>query len=187
MAIIFGAPQNYAWAVPSPRPAKPVNFSLEVLATFLETDYARNTTLANFLRANPNAAINGVLNQLHRRHIISWDTIKAFMAKAARTNHNHQTFTTVEPVAYWFNIIQEYRTAADTAHGFLRAAAFTNLANSVCWRIKNVWVGPSAGNIGVDIDVGNDLNDFERRDMLLGTPWRGADIIQGIMDGFANA
>lgn len=188
MAIVYtAAPRNYAWGPASTRPAKPHNFALDVMRSFLNTHYAQSTSIANFLIAHPNAATNGVLNQLHRRHIISWDLIKSFAAKAALTDSSHQTSLTLEPVVAWFGAKDAYKAAAQMGHGAPRAAAFTSIANAMCWQACNVFVGPSAGNVGVDIDQADDMSDGDRRDLLVGTPWQGAANVHAIMTGFASA
>lgn len=186
MAIVYTAPKNYVWGPVSPRPAKPHNFALDVIRPFLNTHYAQNTSIANFLIAHPNALTNGVLNQLHRRHIISWDLIKSFSAKAAHTNYSHQTKLTLEPVVAWFGIRDAYQVAVQLAHGAPRAVAFTNIANTMCWQVCNVFVGPSAGNVGVEIDQVGEMSDGDRRDLLIGTPWQGAANVYAVMSGFAS-
>jgi hypothetical protein len=54
----------------------------------------------------------------------------------------------------------------------------------MCWQSRNVFVGPSAGNVGVDLDQADDMSDNDRRDLLIGTPWQGSAHIHAIMTGF---
>lgn len=175
---------NYAWSPATQRPAKPNGFSQALLNRFLESDYAQTTTLAEFLQAHPNAAGQGVLNQLHRRHVISWDLIKRFMAKAAATNWSKDMVNLTANVFQFFNV--NPGQAAGMQHGAVRAGAWGQLANTMCWQDGNVWVGPSAGNQGVGIDQGDELTDNERRELLAGAAWRGAAIVNAQMEGMVR-
>lgn len=176
--------QTYAWVHASPRPAKPPFFSQRLLAGFLQSDFANTTTLAAFVRAHPNALNQGVLNQLHRRHVISWDLIKRFTARAASTNFNNDMVQLTRNVFQFFGV--DPVAARRMAHGPMRAAAWGQLANDMCWVDSNIFVGPSAGNVGVGIDQGDELTEAERRDLLAGAAWQGAAIVYGQMVGLAN-
>jgi hypothetical protein len=186
MPLQFAPPNTYYWTHASPRPAKPQHFSQELVDRFLQTKYATTTTLANFIQAHPNALNNGVLNQLHRRHVISWDLIKRFTARAAAINFNNQEMRELLRNIFEFFVVR-IRVDPSMPHGPQRANAWTEVANHMCWVESNVFVGPSAGNVGVAIDQGDQLTDAERRDLLAGTVWRGAAIVQGQMEGVANA
>jgi hypothetical protein len=74
------------------RPAHPTTLSLELMHRFLESDYCRYTSLRDFLLLHQNALTTGVLNQLHRRHIISWAFIKKFLVKIANTQGTQSRF-----------------------------------------------------------------------------------------------
>lgn len=175
---------NYVWSPATQRPAKPQFFSQALLNRFLESDYAQNTTLAEFLQAHPNAAGQGVLNQLHRRHVISWDLIKNFTARVAAVNWDHNYMNMTINIFQFFNV--NPGQAAAMAHGAPRAAAWGQIANSMCWTESNVFIGPSAGNQGVGIDQGDEMTDNERADILSGAAWRGAAIVNFQMEGIAR-
>jgi len=185
MPLHFNPPNVYAWTPGSPRPAKPPGFSENLAARFLDTTYARETTLADFIRAHPNALRYGVLNQLHRRHVISWDLIKRFTAKAAATDFNNDLAQLTQNIFLFFRV--DPMQAIHSPHGAFRATHWENIANAMCWVESNVFVGPSAGNVGIAIDQGDELTDAERRDLLAGAAWRGAGFVEGQMQGFVNA
>lgn len=172
---------TYAWAAQTQRPAKPQGFSQQLLNRFLESDYANNTSLAAFVNSHPNAAAQGVLNQLHRRHVISWDLIKNFTAKAAGINWNQNFQGMTINIFQFFNV--NPGQAATMHHGQPRAGAWAQLANSMCWSDGNIFIGPSAGNQGVAIDQGDELTDNERADLLAGAAWRGAAMVNAQMEG----
>ncbi len=186
MPLLYDQNTNtYSWDRNSQRPAKPQGFSDEMLRRFLETNYAQKTSLAEFLRQHPNAVNNGVLNQLHRRHIISWDMIKNFTASAAAINWVAANGVQKENFEKIFNFFHVNPTnAVSAAVGVPRANQWQIIANQMCWVDNNVFIGPSAGNVGVDIDQVSEMNDSDRRDLLAGTPWQGADLIYAFMQGF---
>jgi hypothetical protein len=173
----------YAWTHGSPRPAKPLTFTQVLVVRFLESSYARETSLADFLRAHPNALTTGVLNQLHRRHIIPWDLIKGFTAKAAATDFSRDLSNLLREVYTFFGVTNA-PTAEKSTHGHNRALQWETIANAMCWVDDNVFVGPSAGNYGVHLDLGDELTDGERTDLLRGAAWRSAERAYSVMHGF---
>ncbi len=185
MPLQWSQQNGYAWTQQSPRPAKPQAFSQALLARFLESSYAQETSLAEFVRAHPNAMTHGVLNQLHRRHVISWDLIKRFVARCASANFD-QNFTQLTRNIFQFFHVDPTQAIA-LAAGQPKAAAWNQVANGMCWVDSNVFVGPSAGNVGVGIDQAEELTDAERRDLLAGAAWRGAAMVCAQMDGIAGA
>ncbi|MBL7998874.1 MAG: hypothetical protein JNL32_09585 [Candidatus Kapabacteria bacterium] len=187
MALSFNN-NSYSW-VGQNRPGKPAFFSQELLMRFLDTQYAQTTTLAAFLRAHPNALQQGVLNQLHRRHIIPWDLIKAFTLKCAVIGEfNREMVNLTRPVWEYFDVgLPHFRQAAEQAHGQQRATMWQKIAEHMCWTDNNVFVGPSAGNVGVALDDGSDLTPIERQQLFAGATYRSSAIVYGIMEGVANA
>lgn len=184
MALQYNQQTGYIWSNPSPRPAKPQAFSRNLFDRFVESRYAQETTLAEFCLSHPNAGANGVLNQLHRRHVISWDLIKRFVAKSAATNPNKEMEALFREVFVFFNNGPAAYNAFRLPHGQNRATAWGQIANDMCWQDANVFVGPSAGNNGVALDQADELNDQERRDILMGAAWQTAGRINASMLGF---
>jgi hypothetical protein len=174
---------TYAWTAPADRPAKPLVFSQEMMERFLASNYAQQTTLAAFLLAHPGAMAGGVLNQLHRRHIIPWDLIKSFTLKCAVTNFNQNLWQIIVENFRFFRVEATARDAGQLAHGVARAAAWTAVANSMCWVESNVFVGPSAGNVGVGLDQADEMSEQDRRDILVGPAWQRASTVFGSMTG----
>lgn len=186
MPLQFLNQNTYAWAPHSPRPAKPQQFSRNLQLRFVESNFARTTTLAQFITAHPNAAANGVLNQLHRRHVISWNLIKRFIAQAAAINFNQHMIRVTQDVFTFFGVGPIATTAAGLIHGVARAQSWGRVAHQMCWVDNNVYVGPSAGNVGVGFDQGDELTASQRSDLLAGAAWRGAAHVHATMTGFVD-
>jgi hypothetical protein len=176
---------NYGWTDGS-RPGKPANFQRDLFQSFLDCNYCRNTTLRQFLQDHPNGMAHGILNQLHRRHIISWSSIKDFTLKCAQWNFNRQVWGVLEGVFTHFNAKNIALQASRLNHGPPRATAWKNVAVYMCWRPANVFVGPSGGNVGVELDVADDFPDDQRRDILAGAAFQNAPLWARSIAGFLN-
>jgi hypothetical protein len=171
----------YEWALGSNRPAAPTDFSQTLFDRFISSHYAENTTLRTFLMERPNGWSEGVLNQLHRRHIISWDKIKKYTLCAAISSANRDLKSLQKSVFDYFNI--NPTLAWNEPHGVIRAQYWTTVAEYMCWNVNNVFIGPSYGNVGTDLDLANGVDD----NLLLGTVWQGAITVFAQMDGFIRA
>lgn len=167
------------------RAALPQNLARDLLQEFCKTPYAKTTTLAAFLATHPNAAQGGVMNALHRRHIVSWSKIRDFCCAGAQVLTSRETNNLAQQVFQAFGV--NAQPAIATQHGQMRATAWTNLAKQMCWVPTNVFIGPSSGNHGTDLDTGAGMALGERQQLLAGTPWQSMIAIDATMDGFIRA
>ncbi|WP_425074364.1 hypothetical protein [Sagittula sp. S175] len=185
MPVTHTGGSSYNWTGSTERPAKPAAFSRHLLDRFIETPFARETTLAQFLTHHPTALTTGVLNQLHRRHIVPWAKIRLFATWAAGYGFNRDDWSRTIEVFNYFgeDVAFAARQAKDMQHGPGRAGAWTTVANTMCWKPGNVFVGMGAYNQGTDIDRCDELDDVGRRSLLMGTPWARAETIYGAIVG----
>jgi len=206
----------YFRRTPLQRPARPNQISAELINRFIHSDYARQTTLADFVQAHRAFATQGTLMVLHRRHIVSWFFIQKFFAFCATLALEHYTelkrnvgfncdvmaehlgvevdlrricgdinrqsksaALSVAPVAQLQNANRGNAARAHPigvnigGHSLWNmydsySAELERLAYSTCWEGKNVWIGPSQGNVGTDVDTGDDGT----MDLPRGTPFR---------------
>lgn len=181
--ISYQGGTSYQWTGTG-RPSAPDNVKALLLDRFVTSDYAKRTTLAEFLNSHPNAFVGGVLNAMHRRHIISWASIKEY-ARAMATGGTKQIAANGYNIAAHFGLQGDPRLseAVDEAHGPRRAQLWTDIALRICWLPQNVFVGPSDGNTGTAIDVGTGMSAENRDDILAGAPFKIANDIDAEMDG----
>ncbi|WP_148292712.1 hypothetical protein [Paracoccus aminophilus] len=180
---------GYYWSGPG-RPARTDAFSARLVEGFLLSQYANHTSLATFIREHRFALEQGTLNQLHRRHIISWETIKSFALACARLNpdpSSREVYGLISQVFSHFGVEPLARNAQTKAHGAERASAWTAVANEMCWTDSNVFIGPSANNHGTEIDLAIGARTEEIAFFLAGTAWRSAIPIEYQMRTFASA
>lgn len=178
---------GYAWSGPA-RPARTDAFSARLVEGFLNSKYANRTSLAAFIREHRFALERGTLNQLHRRHIISWETIKGFALACARRDPgpaSRQVFGILSPVFAHFGVEALSSSAQTEAHGPARASKWTEVADEMCWTDSNVFIGPSASNQGTGIDLAIGAREAEIADFLAGAAWRSAGQIEAQMRSFS--
>lgn len=181
--ISFQGGTSYQWDGDG-RPSAPGNVKALLLDRFVTSDYAKRTTLAEFLSSHPNALLGGVLNAMHRRHIISWASIKEF-TRAMATGGTKQIAASGSSIIAHFGLQgdPQLSEAVDQPHGSRRARLWTDIALRICWLPQNVFVGPSDGNTGTAIDVGTGMSAGDRDDILAGAPFKIANDIDAEMDG----
>ena len=189
------------------RPTASDDFKSELYQRFMESHYCNNTLLRDFMRENAHAWDTGVLNQLHRRHIVSWAFMKRFLVKIANTarpsqfrhefvHQNPGLDDSIRALLRFLNhdaedAAEEAQALDDTdAHGVENAqkrVAFERIARLICWSANNTWIGPSHGNTGEEIDVANERDVNVGLDLMGGTPFAGIarcyPIVQGWVDG----
>ena len=185
MPLQWSQQNGYAWTQQSPRPAKPQAFSQALLARFLESSYAQETSLAEFVRAHPqrNDPRRVESASSSARDILGPDqAIRGAMRQRQFRPELHPAHSEHLSVLSCGSDPGD-RVGSRSA----KAAAWNQVANGMCWVDSNVFVGPSAGNVGVGIDQADELTDAERRDLLAGAAWRGAAMVCAQMDGIAGA
>lgn len=186
--------QNLQWEeLDFDRPAASEGFKSELYQRFMQSHYCNNTLLRDFMRENEHAWDTGVLNQLHRRHIVSWAFMKKFLVKIANTARPspfrhafvHQNPGLDESIHALLRFLhhdaegaaEQAQALDDTdAHGVENAqkrVAFERIARLICWSANNTWIGPSHGNVGEEIDVANERDVNVRNDLMGGTPFAG--------------
>ena len=180
------------------RPAKPVGFQREVFERFMDTNYCRITTLRAFLESHHHAWDNGVLNALHRRHIVSWDFMKKIVLTLAnhgpygRYEHFSDEMVTHEAINDLLQFLHPDAPAMARQAQVLpnnpyqtKQLRFDNLAKLICWSSNNVFIGTAQGNVGTEIDLGED-DDATRRDLLQGTPHQGIASAYAVVLGWMS-
>ena len=167
---------------------------------FIQTNYANTMTLRNFLEQNQDAVLNGTIDMLHRRHIVSWQNMRKVFLYIANnglgegiTKDNLLNF--VHRLGN--NTIENANNALNSLHAFnynQAAVDFSNAAISAFLYENNVFVGPGIANSQIQgaTDTGDDAVDgnitAKEAGLLKGTPHIGISnsfsYIKGIIDQY---
>lgn len=186
--FVFNGVQNnpgYTIDPNAQRPAWAVETKIELIQIFVETKFAKETTLADLLNSNPNITISGVLESLDRRHIVSWDHIKKYICYMA--NHYsgviggaQQSLFNVRSLLEALHVWEAVQSATNVRNnqGYPQAVSFYDKAAIQAFScMSNLWIGPSGPNrkLGKKLDFGQEDN-FSANEvelLLKGTPWKG--------------
>ena len=142
---------------------------------FIQTDYAKDTSLAEFVSKHKKGFTDGILNQLHRRHIISFDCMKwmiVALANAKSTNNppHKDVLADIKALGTQFGVSEKLTVLWNADDNSRKASDALEIIKTMCWHPCNIFIGPSDGNTGTDVDIGDDkgLSESEAADLLKG-------------------
>lgn len=144
-----------------------------VMDDFLKSKYATTTSLADFLKAHSDCKTKGVLDSLHRRHIIPWASILNFLLYqglviCGDTDSNGMIDPEIEALLSSLGVAQTGLQSLGTHEAVLQY--INNAAKTAYSCYQNVFIGPGNYNtrLGAIFDKAADMDSVVRNYCLAG-------------------
>ena len=177
-----GSSMTYHFAVTDRnRPAWPANFKQTLLANFVRTRYARQTTLSQLLTGYQviDDNVDGVLDALERRHLVSWHDLCTLYAHYANMFCN----TAIAKIdvnsdmgsslRYLFKVVlgdrqeSQLYTAGMTSTANRFAGALSSEKSRLNASENNVFIGPARNNRSIGRDFDRAIEFVDPRDHVV--------------------